>query len=372
MEDHPTERLPHRAEHIGSLLRPRELKEAFRAHAEGRLDEREFAAAQERAIRGAIALQEEAGLRTITDGEFRRTAWSAGFVWALEGLEPRDSSFEFRDDSGDVVRWQTCYASRPIRRRRGITTDEYACVRAATRFTPKVTMPAPSFLHFFRGEDCADRSVYPDLGSFWSDVVEIYRRELADLAELGATYVQIDEVPLAMLCDPDVRERVRARGERPEALVDLYVNTVNRVLEGRPRGMTIAMHLCRGNLRGHWMAAGGYEAIAERLFGGLAVDAFFLEYDSPRAGGFEPLSLVPRDKSVVLGLVSTKTPTLEAKDDVCRRLEAASRFVPLERLALSPQCGFASTVGGNPLSLEDQRAKLSRVVEVAREVWGEA
>jgi 5-methyltetrahydropteroyltriglutamate--homocysteine methyltransferase len=372
MEEHPRERLPHRAEHVGSLLRPRELKEAFRDHAEGRLDEEAFAAAQEQAIRGAIALQEEVGLRTITDGEFCRAAWSAGFVWALEGLEPRDSSFEFRDDSGDVVRWQTCYASRPVRRRRGITTDEYAFVRAATRFTPKVTMPAPSFLHFFRGAECADRSVYPDLGSFWSDVVDVYRQELAALAGLGATYVQLDEVPLAMLCDPDVRARVRARGEEPDALIDLYVNTVNRALEGRPRGMTVGMHLCRGNLRGHWMAAGGYEAIAERLFGGLAVDAFFLEYDSPRAGGFEPLRFMPRDKFVVLGLLSTKSPALEAKDDLRRRLDAASRLVPLERLALSPQCGFASTVGGNPLSIDDQRAKLGRVVEIAREVWGEA
>jgi 5-methyltetrahydropteroyltriglutamate--homocysteine methyltransferase len=207
-----------------------------------------------------------------------------------------------------------------VRRRRGITTDEYAFVRAATRFTPKVTMPAPSFLHFFRGAECADRSVYPDLGSFWSDVVDVYRQELAALAGLGATYVQLDEVPLAMLCDPDVRARVRARGEEPDALIDLYVNT-------------------------------------------LAVDAFFLEYDSPRAGGFEPLRFMPRDKFVVLGLLSTKSPALEAKDDLRRRLDAASRLVPLERLAL---------FGGNPLSIEDQRAKLGRVVEIAREVWGEA
>jgi len=372
MEQRRAERLPHRAEHVGSLLRPRELKDAFRAHAEGRLDDEAFAAIEERAMRAAIALQEEVGLRTITDGEFRRAAWSAGFVWALDGLEPRDSSFEFRDDAGDVIRWQTCYAVRPLRRRRGITTDEYAFVRAATRLTPKVTMPAPSFFHFFRGADCADRGVYPDLGEFWSDLVEIYRQELADLADLGATYVQIDEVPLAMLCDPEVRDRVRARGEEPEALIDTYVSTVNQVLERRPSGMTVAMHLCRGNLRGHWMASGGYEAIAERLFGGIAVDAFFLEYDSPRAGGFEPLRFVPRDKIVVLGLVSSKSATLENKDDLRRRLDAASRFVPLERLALSPQCGFASTVGGNPLSSDDQWAKLGRVVEVAREVWGEA
>ncbi|MBI2963925.1 MAG: 5-methyltetrahydropteroyltriglutamate--homocysteine S-methyltransferase [Deltaproteobacteria bacterium] len=363
-------RLPHRAEHIGSLLRPRALKDAFRAHAEGRLDDVAFGRIQDEAIREAIALQEDVGLRTITDGEFRRTAWSAGFVWALGGLEPRDSLFEFTDDSGDVVRWQTCRAAARVRRERGITTDEFRFVRAATRFTPKVTMPAPSFLHFFRGPDCADRRVYPDLAAFWDDLVVIYREELRALGELGATYVQIDEVPLAMLCDPEVRERVHARGEDSDRLIGTYVDVVNRILETRPAGMTVGMHLCRGNLRGHWMAAGGYEPIAERLFGGLGVDAFFLEYDSARAGGFEPLRFVPKPKSVVLGLVSSKKRELESPEDLRRRIDEAGRFVPLDRLGLSPQCGFASTVGGNPLSPDDQRAKLALVVETARRVWG--
>ena len=366
------EALPHRAEHIGSLLRPRELKEAFRAHGEGRLGDDAFRGVQDAAIHEAIALQEEAGLRTITDGEFRRAAWSAGFVWALAGLEPRDSLFEFTDDSGDVIRWQTCCATERICRKRGITTDEFRFVRATTRFTPKVTMPAPSFLHFFRGPECVDRRAYPDLDRFWEDVVAIYREELRALGALGATYVQIDEVPLAMLCDPGVREKVRARGEDPDRLIDTYVEVVNRILDSRPAAMTFGMHLCRGNLRGHWMAAGGYEPIAEKLFARLDVDAFFLEYDSPRAGGFEPLRFVPTRKSVVLGLVSSKARDLENPDDLRRRIDEAARFVPLERLSISPQCGFASTVGGNPLSLEEERAKLSLVVDTAHRVWGES
>jgi len=365
-----SDELPHRAEHVGSLLRPRELKDAFRDHAAKRIDDAAFRRIQDHAITRAIALQEDVGLCTVTDGEFRRAAWSAGFVWALSGLEPRDSLFEFKDDAGDVVRWQTCFAAKRVRRERGITLDELEFVRARTRATAKVTMPAPSFLHFFRGPECADRNVYPDLERFWDDVVEIYREELRALSAIGAGYVQIDEVPLAMLCDPEVRDRVRARGEDPDALSATYVSVLNRVLEARPAGMTVGMHLCRGNLRGHWMASGGYEAIAERLFPTVAVDAFFLEYDSDRAGGFEPLRFVSAEKSVVLGLVSSKTAVLEKKDELRRRIDAASRFVPLERLAISPQCGFASTVGGNPLTEDDQRAKLSLVVETARAVWG--
>jgi methionine synthase II (cobalamin-independent) len=261
---------------------------------------------------------------------------------------------------------------RPIRRTRGITLDEFAFVRRLTARDVKVTMPAPSFLHFFRGRDCADPAVYPDLGAFWQDLVTVYRAEIADLARLGATYVQIDEVPLAMLCDAEVRERVRARGEDPNELVGAYVDAVNRAIAERPPSMTVGMHLCRGNLRGHWMASGGYEAIAERLFNEVRVDAFFLEYDTVRAGDFSPLRFVPKDRRIVLGLVSTKTPVLETREALMRRLDEAGRFVPLERLGISPQCGFASTVGGNPLTEEDERAKLRRVVEVAESAWGSA
>jgi 5-methyltetrahydropteroyltriglutamate--homocysteine methyltransferase len=361
---------PFRAEHIGSLLRPRELKDAFRARAEERLDDAGLHEVQDRLIRDAVALQESVGLHVITDGEFRRTAWSAGFIWALDGLVPRDSLFDFTDEHGDTIAWQTCYAQRRVRRTRGIATEEFTFVRTLTERTVKVTMPAPSFLHFFRGPRCANPSAYPDLERFWDDLVHIYTTEIADLARLGCRYVQLDEVPMAMLCDASVRDKVRSRGEDPDALIRTYVSAVNRVLAARPAGVTIGMHLCRGNLRGHWMAAGGYDAIAERLFNDLAVDAFFLEYDTPRAGDFSPLRHMAKDRRVILGLVSTKTPTLEEAGTLKRRIDEASRYVPLEQLGISPQCGFASTIGGNPLSEDDERAKLTRIVEVASAVWG--
>jgi 5-methyltetrahydropteroyltriglutamate--homocysteine methyltransferase len=365
-------RPPFRADHVGSLLRPRALKDAFRAHGEGKLDDSGFRAAQDAAIRDAVRLQEEVGLHAITDGEFRRVAWSAGFIWALDGLEPRPSLFEFTDQQGDVVRWDTCFAERRISRTRGITTEELSTVRSLTKETAKVTMPAPSFLHFFRGPECANRSVYRDLDAFLNDLVAIYRAEIADLAKLGCRYVQLDEVPVAMLGDETVRDKVRARGEDPDELLRRYVGAVNRILEGRPAGMTVAMHLCRGNLRGHWMASGGYDAVAEALFGGAHVDAFLLEYDTPRAGDFAPLRFLSRDKRAILGLVSSKTPALEPLDDLRRRLDEAAKIVPLERLGISPQCGFASTVAGNPLTEDDQRAKLARVVETADRIWGSA
>jgi 5-methyltetrahydropteroyltriglutamate--homocysteine methyltransferase len=360
---------PFRAEHVGSLLRPRELKDAFGARIRGNLAEPHYREILERCIVDAIRLQEDAGLQSITDGEFRRVAWSTGFVSALDGLESRQSIFEFRDAAGNSQRWDTCFAVGRLSRPRPITLNEFEFVRRNTTRTPKVTMPAPSFLHFFRLGECADPKIYPELDKFWSDLIEIYQRELAGLDRAGATYVQFDEVPQAMLCDENVRTKVRQHGEDPERLLRLYIEAVNRILEQRPPGMTIGMHLCRGNLRGRWMAAGGYEAIADRLFNDLKVDGFFLEYDSPRAGDFSPLRLMPKDKFVRLGLISSKTPALENKDVVKLRIDEAAKFVPLEHLGISPQCGFASTVGGNPLSLEDEKAKLRLVVEVANEVW---
>ena len=360
---------PFREEHIGSLLRPRELKDAFAARSRGEMDELRFREILERSILDAIRMQEEAGLQTISDGEFRRVAWSTGFISALEGLGSAQSIFEFRDDAGNLQRWDTCYATGRVRRPRGITLEEFEFVRRNTSGTPKVTMPSPSFLHFFRLGECADRKVYPKLDEFWSDLIRIYQEELAELGRVGATYVQFDEVPQAMLCDENVRAKVREHGEDPERLLTVYIDAVNRILAQRPAGMTIGMHLCRGNLRGRWMAAGGYEAIADRLFNDLNVDGFFLEYDSPRAGDFSPLRLMPKDKFIRLGLISSKTPALENKDDLKRRIDEAARFVPIGSLGISPQCGYASTAGGNPLTAEDQKAKLRLVVEVASEVW---
>ncbi len=360
---------PFRAEHIGSLLRPRALKDAFKARAAGDMDAVSFQAAADAAIVDAIRLQEEAGMNSITDGEFRRAAWSSGMIDALDGFSLADSLFEFRDAEGGRHRWKTCCATAPIRRVRGIATGEFDFVRANTNRLPKVTLPTPSVLHFFRGRGCADASVYPDLDQYWDDVVTAYRAELADLSARGATYVQFDEVPLAMLCDPSVRDQARAQGEDPDALIDTYIDVLNRVLDDRPNNMTVGIHLCRGNFRGRWMAEGGYEPVADALFNRLAVDAFFLEYDTPRAGDFAPLRFVPPDKTVVLGLISSKSTDLETVDDLRARIDDASTHVPQDRLAISPQCGFASVAGGNALTEDQERAKLELVSRTAEAVW---
>jgi 5-methyltetrahydropteroyltriglutamate--homocysteine methyltransferase len=370
MADISNLKLPHRAEHIGSLLRPRELRDAFKAHAAGRSSDDAYREVEDRNIVEAIRMQEAAGLATISDGEFRRGSWAFGLVKAVDGFGEARSMFEFHDAAGNSYPFDTCYAMAKIRRSRPIAVGEFEFVRGHTTRVPKVTMPAPSFMHFFRGKASADPAVYPDVAVFWDDLLRVYHEELAELGRAGAQYLQIDEVPLAMLCDPAVRERAREIGEDPEALVTMYIDGVNNVLSARPPGMTVGMHLCRGNLRSRWMAAGSYEAVAERLFNEVGVDAFFLEYDTSRAGDFAPLRFMAKDKTVVLGLVSTKTPMLEDTDALRRRIDEAARLVPLERLALSPQCGFASTVGGNLLSIDDERRKLGLIVEVAKRVWG--
>jgi 5-methyltetrahydropteroyltriglutamate--homocysteine methyltransferase len=361
---------PFRADHVGSLLRPRELKDAFRDFHGGRIDKDAFRAIQDRCIRAAVAMQEEVGLQSITDGEFRRGSWFLGFVEAIEGLTTREAAFDFRDSAGGSAKFETAYVEAKLRRRRGITTDEFSFVRAITKQCPKITMPTPSLVHFLRGDQTVSRAAYPDLDEFWADLIAIYRQELHELAALGCRYLQLDEVPCAMLCDPNLRASLKDAGANPEALLEKYVWAANEVAAGRPAGMTIAMHLCRGNDKGRRMAEGGYEPVAERLFNDVAVDAFFLEYDTERAGGFEPLRLMPKNKAVVLGLVSSKTPALEPVDMLKRRIDEASRYVALERLCISPHCGFASSVGGNPLTLEEERAKLRRVVETADAVWG--
>ncbi len=358
---------PFRAEHIGSLLRPAELKAAYRARAEGKIGAAELDGIVDRCIVDAIRLQEEAGMAAITDGEFRRGSWFLGFVGAVEGLATKPALFEF---SGEHGAWDCAYAHGRVKRTGAIAVDEFKFVRAHTKRTPKVTIPTPSAVLFYRGEHAADRRVYPRLEALYGDLVEVYRGELRALASAGCTYVQLDEVPLAMLCDPAVRAQAKARGDDPAALIRLYVDLINAAVGDRPKGMTVGLHLCRGNYKGQWMAAGGYAPVAEELFGRAAVDAFFLEYDSERAGDFAPLAAMPRDKTVVLGLVSTKTPATPSADDLVRRVEAAARIVPLERLAVSPQCGFASSVGGNPVTLADERKKLGLIADVAHRIWG--
>jgi methionine synthase II (cobalamin-independent) len=360
---------PFRAEHVGSLLRPAALKSAFQQHREGRIDAAAYEAALTDAIRGAVRAQEDAGLQSITDGEFGRSSWFGFFFERTGGFRLEPSAFQFRDADGGRYEWPTCYACEHIRRRNAIAVDEYRRLAALTQRTPKMTLPTPSAFHFFRFHAPADRAVYPDEEVYWNDLVEVYRAEIAALGAAGGRYLQLDEVPLAMLCDPLIRQQVKELGGDAEVLTAKYVEVLQRVLADKPSGMTLGLHLCRGNFRSRWMASGGYEPVAEQLFNEVPVDAFFLEYDSERAGDFSPLRHVPAEKHVVLGLVSTKRVQLESPDELRRRIDEAARHVPIERLALSPQCGFASVAGGNLLSEKDQAAKLRLVVEVAASVW---
>ncbi len=363
-------RPPFRAEHVGSLLRPAALKQAYQQFSSGRLDAAGYETALMRAIRGAVRAQEDAGLQVITDGEFGRSSWFGFFFERMQGFRLEPAAFRFRDEQGRSYEWPTCFACARMLRRGAIAVHEQRRLAALTRRTPKMTLPTPSAFHFFRFHAAADPAVYADEEQYWEDLVAVYRAEIAALAAAGCRYLQLDEVPLAMLCDPLIREQVRGLGGDPQALVTRYIEVVRRILADRPAGMTVGLHLCRGNFRGRWMASGGYEPVAEHLFNDTPVDAFFLEYDSERAGDFSPLRWLPAGKHVVLGLVSTKSPALEAADALRRRIDEAARFVPMERLALSPQCGFASVAGGNLLSDEQQAAKLRLVVEVARAAWG--
>jgi len=360
---------PFRAETIGSLLRPAALKASFQQYREGRIPAAGYEAVLTEAIRSAVRTQEDAGLQSITDGEFGRSSWFGFFFERTGGFRLEPSAFEFRDAEGGRYEWPTCYACERIQRREPIAVHEHRRLAALTRRTPKMTLSAPSAFHFFRFHAPADRSIYPDEDLYWNDLVDVYRAEIADLAEAGCRYLQLDEVPLAMLCDPSIREQVKSLGRDPEGLAQKYVEILQCILADKPAGMTLGLHLCRGNFRSRWMASGGYEPVAERLFNEAPVDAFFLEYDSERAGDFSPLRHVPANKHVVLGLVSTKRAELESADELRRRIDEATGYVPIDRLALSPQCGFASVAGGNTVSESEQAAKLRLVVNVAASVW---
>ena len=364
---------PFRAEHIGSLIRPKALLDA--RYAAQPPEAEALRALENEHIAAVIRWQESIGLKSVTDGEFRRESWRLGFVSKASGFTRADAIGDVdlqRDDAGNVARIGAApLAVGKVRHTGPIVADEVAfAVRHASR-TVKATLPAPSYLHYPRGNACVDPRAYPDIEQFFADVVEVYAAELEALAAAGGRYLQIDEVALTLLCDEMIRAAVRARGDDPDELAELYIDLVNRIARRRPEGLTIGVHMCRRNAMGKWVASGSYERIAEQAFGSLEVDAFFLEYDTTRAGGFEPLRFMPRDKVVVLGLVSTKTPRLESADDLKRRIEEASKYVPLERLSLSPQCGFASRDLGTALSFADQEAKLRRVVQTASDVWGD-
>lgn len=363
---------PLRADHVGSLLRPDTLKRAHSDYREKRMSEDALQASIASSIRDAVALQEKTGIRAVTDGEFRRGSWFLGFVEAVDGIALEQVPFQFTADGVENKTWYGPVTRGKLKRARPIVVDDFKFLRSVTTQIPKVTLPTPSVVHFFGGENGVDRTIYPELESFFADLAAIYRTEIAELHTAGCRYLQLDEVPLALLCDPNIREAAASRKQDPDRLIDLYIKAVNDALINRPKDMSIVMHLCRGNYRGRWMGSGGYDPIAERLFNELDVDGFLLEFDSERAGTFEPLRFLPANKRAFLGLISSKTTEMENADDLARRLDEAFRHAPAERLGLCPQCGFASSAGGNPVSAEVQWGKLALTAETAKRVWGEA
>jgi 5-methyltetrahydropteroyltriglutamate--homocysteine methyltransferase len=365
----PHGRPPFRADHVGSLLRPPALRQAFRRRAGNEIGEDEFARIQDGCVRDAVRMQEATGLEVVTDGEFRRGSYWGRFVERTEGLEVRAALLKFRDDHGHEVDFTAPYATAPLRRTHPLALDEFIFLRDASTATAKITLPAPSTMHFLRFADFADHSAYADVDRFFADLVAIFAQEIADLVQAGCRYVQLDEIAIALLCDPAIRERVTGAGGDPAALVDRYIDAINGAVAACPDDVVVGVHMCRGNFRGHYLADGGYDAVAERFFARTDANHFLLEYDTPRAGDFAPLRFVPKGKGVVLGLVSSKTPVLESLDSLQRRTEEAAGHIDLDRLAISPQCGFASSAAGNPLSEADERAKLRRVVEAARSIW---
>jgi 5-methyltetrahydropteroyltriglutamate--homocysteine methyltransferase len=368
---------PFRAEHVGSLLRPPKVLAARAENAAGFLSDVALRWVEDDAIREAAAMQAAIGLHGVSDGEMRRGSWHMDFLYRIGGVVHADRRLhiEFKNEAGTVAFSPTAHriAGR-LTLDETIFGDDFAYLRsvAPPGTVPKLTIPSPSMLHYRGGRAAIDERVYPEMDAFWADLARVYAAEIGGLSALGCTYLQLDDTSLAYLNDPAQRAYVSSIGGDGETQHLTNIRLINQALAGRPAGMTVCTHMCRGNFRSSWMAEGGYDHVAEALFGGLDVDGFFLEYDDARSGGFAPLRFVPRgNKRVVLGLVTSKRPELEGKDDLKRRIDEAAQYVPLEQLCLSPQCGFSSTVDGNALTIEEEKAKLRLVVEVAREVWGE-
>src|SRR5688572_9884184 len=363
---------PFRADHVGSLLRPAALKAAREQFKNKKISSAELRKTEDDAIRKAVALQESAGLQSITDGEFRRAFWHVDFLTGFEGIAATQGQYalKFHGEGGAESETRSMMVvNGKVKRTRPVMVEHFRFLKSATRKTAKLCIPAPTYLHMRGGRRVVNQEAYPDVEEFWSDITRAYREEIADLAAAGCTYLQIDDVSFACLCDEGIRAQVKRDGEDPAKLPLLYSRIITSLLKDKPKAMAVTMHTCRGNHASMWMAEGGYDAVAEAVFQ-TEVDGFFLEYDSARAGGFEPLRFVPKGKKVVLGLVSTKTPVLEKKDDLKRRIDQAAKYIPLENLCLSPQCGFASSEVGNKLTEDDQKRKLALAVEVAHEVWG--
>jgi 5-methyltetrahydropteroyltriglutamate--homocysteine methyltransferase len=360
---------PFRADHVGSLLRPAALRDARAQFAKGASDAAALKAVEDREIERVIRKQEEVGLQSITDGEFRRSWWHLDFLWGLDGIEKyvMDTGIAFAAvttrNEGLQVTGKIGYSGHPM-------IEHFKFVAAHTKRTPKITIPAPSAAYGRPAKLPIDRGVYPRLDAMFEDLGQAYKKAVRAFADAGCSYLQLDEVFIAMLCDEKYRAQMAARGDDPDTMAMLYADLINTAMSDIPPDMTITMHMCRGNYKSTYMGSGGYEKVQEILFGKIKVHGFFMEYDSERAGGFEPLRFVPRDRQVVLGLVTSKTGRLESKDDIKRRIDQASKFIPLEQLCLSPQCGFASTEEGNALAEDEQWAKLAMIVEVAKDVWG--
>ena len=373
---------PFRADQVGSLLRVPELRAAHEKSLQGQVGAEELRELQDRCIREVIRYQESAGLHAITDGEYRRSSFHADFIEKLAGARAA-GRLDLKDAESGLDEKRTLTGKRfapraftivgKLRHTQPIEVENFRFVKANTTRTAKQTMPSPTML-LRGGRAAVSYEAYPDLQEFYADIAEVYREELRQLGEAGCRYVQLDDTNFAFLCDPKLADAFRRDGYEPDEMPERFANLINSVIAGRPAGMVACIHLCRGNSAGQWAAEGGYEPVADVLLNQVDVDAYFLEYDDERSGDFAPLRFFPRHsrKRIVLGLVSTKLPALESKDALKRRIEAAAKFVPLENLCLSPQCGFASTYRGNPVSEEVQRRKLERVVEVATEVWGGA
>jgi 5-methyltetrahydropteroyltriglutamate--homocysteine methyltransferase len=372
-----TDHAPFRADQVGSLLRPPELKTAREQRAKGEISEADLRAVEDRLIQTAVKMQESVGLQGITDGDFRRQSWSSDFLCAIGGVVQAPPAGPRQQENvpvGSIVRdWQPPTPKVVAKLEwpaGGIARKAFEFLKSVTTRTAKVTIPSPSMLHFRGGRGAVDQTAYPDMEQFFADLIGVYRAEINDLAAAGCRYVQLDDTNLAYLCDPRLRDRVKGLGEDPNRLPHLYARLINGAIAGRPRDMKITVHLCRGNSLSRGHAEGGYEPVAEAMFNELKVDGFFLEYDDARSGDFAPLRFVPKgDLRIVLGVITSKFGELEPKDQIKRRIDEAAKYMPLEQMCLSAQCGFASHTGGNLLSEEQQWAKLRHIVEIAAEMW---
>ncbi len=364
---------PFRADHVGSFLRPQRLKDAREQKERGEITGEALRAIEDECIREVVAMQEDAGLQSITDGEFRRNSFHMDLLLKVEGVTMGPARFATGATATTRGTIPQILTVKKLKRVGGIAIDEFKFVNSITGRTPKITMPSPSMLHFRGGRDAVDREAYPDMEEFYADLVRIWKEEITELGALSCRYVQLDDTNLAYLCDPSHRQRVKERGEDPDALTHLYARLISQVYAGRPADMAASIHLCRGNFQSTWMASGGYEPIAEIMLQETDIDGFFLEFDDERSGGFEPLRFLPKGKKrVVLGLISSKKGELESEDVIRSRIDEACKFVALDQLCLSPQCGFSSTVHGNKLTIDQQKRKLELLVKVATDVWGTA